>query len=121
MNKTKSKVGLAILTVYLLMVFAALIFAVINLTKSAFCGLYLCNSDYPLEFCIHCYSRPIENSRFCPDIFEIYCSSFVCSYQCKPYVLYNASTETKWQMKKLRGQQRNEGGEVQEKLRRMYA
>ena len=50
MNKTKNKIGLAIATVYLLMVFAALFFAVINLTKSAFTGIYLVTLTIPWSF-----------------------------------------------------------------------
>ncbi len=50
MEHDKSKVGMIIASIYLLMVFAALIFAVINLTKSAFAGLYLLVFTAPWSF-----------------------------------------------------------------------
>ncbi|HUJ18129.1 MAG TPA: hypothetical protein VL197_09060 [Nitrospirota bacterium] len=50
MSHAKSKVGLIIATIYLLMVSAALIFGVINLTKSAFAGLYLVVLTAPWSF-----------------------------------------------------------------------
>ncbi len=49
-SEAKNKVGLAVVLIYILLVFAALIFAVVNLTKSAFAGLYLVVLTLPWSF-----------------------------------------------------------------------
>lgn len=50
MKEAKNKVGLALALVYLSMVIAALIFALVNLTKSAFAGVYLVTLTIPWSF-----------------------------------------------------------------------
>lgn len=50
MNESKNKVCLAFTLVYLSMVLAALLFAVVNLTKTAFAGFYLVALTVPWSF-----------------------------------------------------------------------